>query len=177
MKAARVAVILFFAGANLVGHAQPYSLVSPELQDGGALQLRHSYNAEGCSGQNYAPALRWSGEPQGTRSFALTLFDPDARRGGGWWHWLVWNIPATEHALTPGTVPPGSVQGRNDFGQAAYGGPCPPAGDPPHHYVFTLYALPAEAAALPADASPAQVKGYLNGHALAQARLTGRFGR
>jgi hypothetical protein len=105
------------------------------------------------------------------------MFDPDARKGNGWWHWLLWNIPSGEHQLTPGAVPPGSVQGRNDFGQAAYDGPCPPAGDPPHHYLFTLYALPQESAALAADASPAQVKAYLDSHALAQARLSGRFGR
>lgn len=177
MKRMRIALISFFAAISLAGHAQPYSIVSPELADGGTLQLRHAYNGNDCGGQNYAPALRWSGEPQGTRSFALTLFDPDARSGTGWWHWLVWNISASEHALAPGTVPPGTLQGRNDFGQPVYDGPCPPKGEPAHHYVFTLYALPEAAASLPVDAAPDQVRAYLDRHALAQARLTGRFGR
>jgi len=105
------------------------------------------FNSFGCSGQNVSPALSWSHAPAGTQSFALLVHDPDAPTGSGWWHWLVYDIPATVTSLPAGAgdpktklLPPSALQGRTDFGTYAYGGPCPPPGKL-HHYHFRLYAL------------------------------------
>src|SRR3954465_14424129 len=115
----------------------------------------------GAGGQNVSPQLSWSGAPAGTKSFALTLYDPDAPTGSGWWHWVVYDIPATATELPQGAgsgkapLPAGTVQGKTDFGAAGYGGAGPPPGDKPHRYVFTVYALKVDKLDLPADASPA----------------------
>jgi Raf kinase inhibitor-like YbhB/YbcL family protein len=95
-----------------------------------------------CNGQNVSPALTWSGEPADTQSFAVTMVDTDARNGRGWWHWRVFNIPASVHGLAAGAgsegskdLSAGAIQGRTDFGFSHYGGPCPPVGDHRHHYL------------------------------------------
>lgn len=132
-----------------------------------------------CGGDNRSPALDWSGAPAGTKSFALTLFDPDAGGGHGFWHWVVLDIPVEqtylpEDAGSGATLPAGAVQSTNDFGEAGYGGACPPAGSGAHHYVFTLYAMgmskvPATRASVAAA--------YLKAHALATATLTALYRR
>jgi Raf kinase inhibitor-like YbhB/YbcL family protein len=94
-----------------------------------------------CTGSNISPALQWHGAPPAAKSFALTVYDPDAPTGSGWWHWVTYNIPAATTQLGAGAgdpakalMPSGSVQGNTDFGVPGYGGPCPPQGDKPHHY-------------------------------------------
>ncbi|HML11102.1 MAG TPA: YbhB/YbcL family Raf kinase inhibitor-like protein [Stellaceae bacterium] len=142
------------------------------------------FNGFGCTGQNISPALSWSGEPAGTQSFAVTMFDPDAPTGSGWWHWTVFNIPASVHSLPAGAgtdpskdLPAGAVQGRNDFGFSFYGGPCPPVGAHAHHYEITVYALKVPKLDLDASASGAKVGFNLNADALATANIVGRYGR
>ncbi len=130
-----------------------FSLSSPDLT-GGTFSNKFVLNGFGCSGQNVSPELRWSNVPVGTKSFALQVYDPDAPTGSGFWHWAVYNIPATATGLAQGagnsaaTLPIGAFGGITDFqdtgatgGNGNYGGPCPPQGDAPHRYVFTLYAL------------------------------------
>jgi Raf kinase inhibitor-like YbhB/YbcL family protein len=134
---------------------------------------------ETCDGQNTSPQLAWSGAPAGTKSFALILDDPDAP-GGTFTHWLVWNIPAGTHELPenlPKTVEltDGARQGRNDFGKAGYGGPCPPPGKP-HRYFFRLFALD-NAPAVKAGAAREELERALQGHILARGELMGRYGR
>lgn len=131
-----------------------------------------------CGGDNVSPRIAWHGIPAGTRGFALTTFDPDANRGKGWWHWVVVDLPVSADGLGEGAaLPPGARSLRNDFGQTGWGGPCPPAGDAPHHYVFTIYALDVAQLELPADATPAQALEALRGHILASASETFLYGR
>lgn len=146
--------------------------------DGSRLPQRTSFNGFGCTGQNLAPAVHWQGAPANTRSFVLTVYDPDAPTGSGWWHWVVINLPATTHELPAGgNLPTGAHAVRNDYGQAAWGGPCPPVGDAPHHYVFTVYALDVPALDIPADASAALAGFAMHGHVLGKAQSVLTFGR
>lgn len=163
--------------------AHAFSLQSPEIQPGSTLAPRFEANIEGCKGDNRSPALRWSGEPKGTRSFAITVFDPDAP-GSGWWHWVVVNIPSTVHALPAGggnangaNLPRGAMQLHNDFGNANWDGPCPPAGDKPHRYVFTVHALRTQRLAPGADARPAAAAAMIQSASLADASFTATYGR
>ena len=137
-----------------------------------------------CAGGNISPALSWSGAPPGAKSFALTCYDPDAPTGSGFWHWVVFNIPATVTRLPRGAgdpkspaAPKGAMQSRTDYGVTGYGGPCPPPGDKPHRYQFTIFAV--DVAKLDAEEqSSAAVVGFnLHFHTLAKASLTGLYGR
>jgi Raf kinase inhibitor-like YbhB/YbcL family protein len=158
-------------------------LESPTVAAGATLPVAQAYDRLGCRGKNVSPALRWSGAPAGTRSFAVTVFDPDAPTGAGWWHWLVYDIPPSvsdlpEGAGSPGgKLPPGSVQGHNDFGSTGYGGPCPPPGDKPHRYVFTIYALKTDSIEAPPGSSPARIGPVLDANALAKGSFTALYGR
>jgi len=163
--------------------ATTLSLTSVDVRDGGTIALTHVYNASGCTGKNLSPQLAWSGAPAATRSFALTVHDPDAPRPGGFWHWVVYDIPAATTSLPRGAgtagsngMPAGARQGRNDFGDSAYGGPCPPPGTP-HHYDFVLSALDVSSLNLPPGAAPAQVSFGIQTHTLATAKLTALYGR
>ncbi len=164
--------------------AADFTLSSPQLQPGGTMANAQVFNGFGCSGRNISPELDWHGEPANTKSFAITVYDPDAPTGSGWWHWVIFNIPASVHHLAAGAgdpasglAPAGAVQSRTDFGRPGYGGACPPAGDAPHHYLFTIYALDTASLPLDSDASPAMVGFYLHQHALAQARIMVTYGR
>lgn len=162
--------------------ASTFTLSSTDVHDGGTIALIHVYNATGCTGQDLSPALAWSGAPAATRSFALTIHDPDAPHPGGFWHWVAYDIPAATTSLPRGAgrasggMPPGTRQGRNDFGDSAYDGPCPPPGTP-HHYNFVLSALDVATLGLPSGAAPAQVSFAIATHTLATAKLTGLYGR
>ena len=132
-----------------------------------------------CSGAGVSPQLAWSAPPAATASFALTVTDPDAPRRT-FIHWVIYDLPAGTRALpegvpTQGQLPDGALQGRNDFGEIGYGGPCPPPGSP-HHYVFTLYALDAKLN-LPEGATRAQVEAAMQGHILAHGELVGIYQR
>lgn len=137
----------------------------------------------GCSGQNVSPQIAWKDAPEGTKSFAITMYDPDAPTGSGFWHWLVYNIPPTAMELPEGAgsgggaLPDGAVQGRNDAGMHAYMGPCPPEGDPAHRYEITVFAVDVDA--LPPDQIPsAAVLGFnLHFHTLDKASMTYTYGR
>jgi len=137
----------------------------------------------GCAGGNKSPHLKWSGAPQGTNSFAVTCYDPDAPTGSGFWHWLVVNIPSTVSELAAGAgsaggvLPAGALQTRTDFGAPGYGGPCPPAGDHPHRYLFTVFAVKAPALDVKADTSAAVVGFNLHFNTLAKAEIMGLFKR
>lgn len=162
------------------------------VQGASALQLESTEIAEGapiaqaqawpqCKGENISPTLTWSGVPEGTKSFAVTVLDPGAMGGKGFWHWLIFNIPADARGLAQGAgaadgskAPAGAVQGVNDFGTAGYAGPCPPKGQT-HRYVFTLWALDTETLPFRPDVTGAQARPQLQLHALGKAMITPRY--
>ncbi len=176
-----VLACIFFATPVLAGD---FKVTSTDLQVNGLLPVRHVYNGFGCRGNNISPQLSWQGEPAETKSFAVTVFDPDAPTGRGWWHWLVFNIPKNVHSLVEnsgnperGLMPAGVIQGTTDFGTKGYGGACPPAGSPSHRYQFTVWALDVEHLPLTSSVSGARLESDLNSHSLGRAELTVTYGR
>ncbi len=142
----------------------------------GHIRKQFVYDASGCDGGNTAPTISWSHPPKDTQGFAVTVYDPDAR--GGWWHWIVLDIPVTAHALQQGKpLPPGAFAVTNSFGHARWDGPCPPKSDPPHHYVFTVYALDTAALGLAEDTSPAEARAAIKQHTVGKASVTYTYGR
>ena len=179
----RLTTALVLTAAVSLAQAAGFSLSSPSIQ-AGKLSTAQVFNGFGCSGQNISPALQWSGVPAGTKSLALTVYDPDAPTGSGWWHWVVYNLPASTRSLPEGAgsadgqqLPAGTLQGRTDFGSAGFGGACPPPGDKPHRYIFTIHALKVETLEVPPDATAALVGYMLNANRLGQASFTARYGR
>ena len=169
-----------------VARAQDMTLTSTDIKEGATIADEQLLNGFGCTGRNVSPQLSWSGAPAGTRSYAIQMFDPDAPTGSGFWHWVVFNIPPTTTSLPKGAgdvkkklMPKGAIQSRTDLGTAGYGGPCPPAGDKPHRYQITIFAVDVDKLpfAKNSDASGASVGFDLHFHALAKATLTGLYGR
>jgi len=156
--------------------ADGFQVTSPDIVDGRFL-AQQVFNAAGCAGGNISPRLRWSGAPAGTRSYAVTVFDPDARGGAGWWHWVVAGIPATVHALAAGSGQEGRLPftARNDFGASAYGGPCPPAG-PSHHYRIEIHALNVETLPIDAETPAAQAAARIDHATLSTATMIVLYG-
>ena len=161
-----------------------FVLRSPSVAEQGTLPRDHVHHAMGAGGDNISPELAWSGAPAGTKSFALTMYDPDAPTGSGWWHWVVYDIPADAGGLPRGAgaaggsaLPKGAKQGRTDFGSKEYGGAAPPPGHGPHRYVFTLHALNVEKLDVPEDASAAYVGFMIHFAKLGEAKLTARYER
>ncbi len=175
--------VLAFAFAHRADAEEKFTVTSPEMTDGGALPLAQVMNGFGCQGANRSPPLAWSTPPPGTGSLAITMFDPDAP-GGGWWHWIVFNLPpgTTEITESQGAqgaapLPGGAVQGRNDFGTSGYGGACPHIGSLAHHYVITIWALDAAALPFDAQAKDASIAAFLAQHEIAKATITVSYGR
>jgi hypothetical protein len=177
------ALALALFGASTLAGAAGFTLSSPSIKPGSTLSQAQVFNGFGCSGQNVSPALNWSGAPAGTKSFAVTVYDPDAPTGSGWWHWLVINLPADSTGLAEGAgsaggkLPAGAVQGRTDFGAPGFGGACPPKGDKPHRYIFTVYALKTDKLEVPADGTAALAGFMINGNKLGSATFMSKYGR
>jgi len=182
-----------------VAHAQgnPFTLSSPDLASG-SFDNKFILNGFGCSGGNVSPALEWKNLPAGTKSLTLQVYDPDAPTGSGFWHWAVYNLPPTATGLAQGAgnaaakLPAPAYGGATDFfdtgatgANGNYGGPCPPTGDKPHRYIFTLYALAVEdvqkAGGIPKTGSAALYGFVLNkglgANLLGKASFTATYGR
>lgn len=173
-----VAAILITGTAN----AGQFTLRSDDVA--GQLTNAQVFSGFGCTGKNISPALKWVNAPPETKSFAVTVYDPDAPTGSGWWHWLIFNIPAdtVELKADAGRIesnlaPPGSVQSLNDYGKTGFGGACPPQGDKAHRYVFTVYALSVPKLDLDENALPALVGFMLNSKAISKASLISYYQR
>jgi Raf kinase inhibitor-like YbhB/YbcL family protein len=177
-------ICLFSLAGASAAHAEAFKLTSPDFKEGGAIKEQNAGNVMGCTGENVSPALEWKNPPAGTKSFVLMVRDPDAPTGSGFWHWVVYNIPADATSLPAGagkanstTLPKGAVQSNTDMAAPGYIGPCPPPGAGKHHYDFTLFALKVEKLELPANASAAFVGFNANANALGKAKLTGVYAR
>ena len=173
---------LMVCGLGSAGAANAMTLTSPDIKPGGKIANEQVFNSFGCTGQNVSPAISWSGAPKGAKSFAVSMYDPDAPTGSGWWHWWVVNIPADVTSLPKGAgggtgLPAGAMLGRTDFSTNAYGGPCPPKGDPPHHYHITVYAVDVDKLDVDQNSSAAAIGFNLHFHTLGKAELVGRYGR
>jgi Raf kinase inhibitor-like YbhB/YbcL family protein len=191
-----IALAAFAMGA---AHAQsgPFTLSSPDLASG-SFDNKYVLNGFGCAGGNISPTLLWSNVPAGTKSLALQVYDPDAPTGSGFWHWAVYNLPPASTGLAQGAgnarekLPAPAFGGNTDFqdtGAAGangnYAGPCPPAGDKPHHYIFTLYALAVDdvqkAGGIPPTGTAALYSFVLNkglgSNLLGKASFTATYGR
>ena len=164
-----------------------FTVTSNSFKDGDYLGADHILSADfgfGCAGGNKSPHLAWSGVPAGTKSFAITCYDPDAPTGSGFWHWLIVNIPAnvSELPVDAGNprspkLPAGALQTRTDFGTPGYGGPCPPEGLGAHRYQFTVFAVKQDALQVNADTSAAVIGFQLFFNTIEKAVLTAKFER
>jgi Raf kinase inhibitor-like YbhB/YbcL family protein len=182
MKKTLIATALL--GAATLVQAAAFKLESPDIKANGTIDKKFEFNGFGCSGENKSPALKWSDAPKDTKSFAVTVYDPDAPTGSGWWHWSVINIPANVTELKPdagnvsgANLPQGAKNVRIDYGVAGWGGTCPPAGDKPHRYIFTVNALKTDKLDIPADATAALAGFMINANSIGKASFTAKYGR
>jgi Raf kinase inhibitor-like YbhB/YbcL family protein len=163
-------------------NSMTFTLSSTDVKNG-VLTEAQVLNTFGCSGGNVSPQLSWANAPAGTKSFVLTMFDPDAPTGSGFWHWVVVNIPSSAGALANGAsrsaakLPAGTLETRTDLGAPGYGGPCPPAGDKPHRYIFTLHALKVEKLDVDVQTSAAVIGFNVHMQEIGRATLSARYGR
>ena len=164
--------------------AEGFYLSSSDIQ--GQIANDQVFNSFGCTGKNISPQLSWKNAPAGTKSFAVTVYDPDAPTGSGWWHWVVFNIDKSVDTLKTGAsglsankggMPAGAIESSTSYGSKGFGGACPPEGDKPHRYIFTVFALNIEKIEQTADARPELVGFFLNSHAIAKASILAYYGR
>jgi Raf kinase inhibitor-like YbhB/YbcL family protein len=155
-----------------------FTVTSSDCSDGTVMPMPHVSGVMGAGGEDRSPQLSWSGFPEGTRSFAVTVYDPDAPTTSGFWHWAVANIPASVTELPSGagdrdgsSLPAGAVQLRNDAGFAGYVGAAPPSGHGPHRYFVVVHAVDTEALDVTPDTTPAVLGFNLFGHTLARATM------
>lgn len=175
-------LFIFFLSTTVL--AESLTLSSNDIKTGELMSKAQEFNGFGCSGSDLSPHLKWVNAPQGTKSFAITAYDPDAPTGSGWWHWQLINIPASTSELASGDgdpkkqlTPKGSVHVQNDYGIAGFGGACPPAGHGIHHYQFTIHALSVERLDLPETASGALTGYMINANTIASSTIEALYKR
>ncbi len=182
---AGLALSLTAAALTVSAQTSSFKLQSSDIAPQSTIALEQIFNGFGCTGKNVSPALSWSGVPAAAKSLALIMHDPDAPTGvGGFTHWMVYNIPVSAMGIAKGAgtvdgklLPVGAKQAATSFGEAAFGGPCPPMGDKPHEYIFTLYALGTDKLEIPAGASQALVGFNIVGNSIAKTSFSAYFGR
>jgi Raf kinase inhibitor-like YbhB/YbcL family protein len=159
--------------------AASFTVTSTTVEDGAAWSPEQYSGVFGVpGGKDVSPQLSWHGAPDGTKSYAVTCYDPDAPTGSGFWHWVVADIPATTTELAEGAgddtgsgLPEGALTLRNDAGTARFVGAAPPAGHGPHRYFVVVHALDVESIGVAADATPAVLGFTMFGHVLGRAVL------
>ncbi len=164
--------------------ADTFKLSSQDIAEGEFMSKAQEFTGFGCAGDDLSPQLQWTGAPKGTKSFAITVYDPDAPTGSGWWHWQIVNIPSTVTLLSAGAgstkkdlAPKGSMQISNDYGSKGFGGACPPKGHGVHHYRFTVHALSVAKLELPKDASGALAGYMINANTIATSTIESLYQR
>lgn len=182
MKKANSFWMLLLVFSAAVYGQNTFTLSSKDL--GGQTTKIQEFNGFGCTGENISPQLSWKNAPEGTKSFAVTMYDPDAPTGSGFWHWVVFDIPATTNELVTNAgilksnlLPKGAIQSITDYGIKAFGGPCPPQGHGYHQYIITIYALKTDKLGLNEDTNPAVVGFYLWNNTLAKASIVAYYKR
>jgi Raf kinase inhibitor-like YbhB/YbcL family protein len=176
LLALTIIIVIGFIRWGFSSQEGKFVLTCPAFTEGQRLPIEYT-----CEGKNISPTLAWGDVPTETKSFSLICDDPDAPTPKPWVHWVIFNIPSTKTSLaeavdTVGTLPDGSRQGKNDFGNLGYGGACPPPGPKPHHYRFKLHALDCMLD-LQAGANKSDVETAMQGHILIQATLTATYSR
>ncbi len=163
----------------LSGNTFAFVLTSQDIQEGHPMDKTFEFTGWGCSGDNLSPQLSWDNAPKGTKSFAITAYDPDAPTESGFWHWIALDIPASVSQLPRGAEISklGGLETRIDYGTKGFGGACPPVGDGMHRYQFTVWALPKAKLELGEDTPAAMVGFTLNSIALAKTTLTATYTR
>ena len=174
----RYAWMLLIIGSLL--QAESFTLESDTLK--GQISKAQEFDGFGCIGQNISPELHWSHAPKGTKSFAITVYDPDAPTGSGWWHWLIVNIPADTDKIALDAskkklLPKGAMETTTDYGHAGFGGACPPKGDKAHRYIFTVHALDVESLPVKADSKSAVVGFMINKHTIQKESMISYYQR
>jgi Raf kinase inhibitor-like YbhB/YbcL family protein len=175
-----------FAGGAAAAAQPVFRLASPDLPAGKQFREEFVANDFGCHGGNHSPALQWSGAPRGTKSFAVTMYDPYKPPQSGWWHWIIYDLPASSTGLAQDAgkaggagVPAGARQATpdGDAPQPHYYGPCPDQGDPPHHYVITVFALSVDHLEVPPTATAADVDYLIAGKMIGKASIARPYQR
>ncbi len=177
-------LVAFFVSCSMNSANAKLAINSIDIAPNATITDKFVFNGFGCLGQNISPQISWSGAPLGTKSYAVTVYDPDAPTGSGWWHYVAINIPLSYSELPSGfaaknifETTDGIKQIRNDFGVYNFGGPCPPVGDKAHRYIFTIYALKTDKLEV-AQTSTAALAGYMiNQNVLGKASFTGFYKR
>ena len=178
----------FFWALSLISafpaFAGSFTLSSQDITQGEMMDKKQEFNGFGCSGQDMSPQLAWSNVPTGTKSFAVTAYDPDAPTGSGWWHWQLVNIPMTVTGVPTNAgstkenkAPLGSSHIQNDYGITGYGGACPPEGHGVHRYQFTIHALSVEKLRLPENASGALTGFMINSSSIGSSTIESLYVR
>ncbi len=174
-----LALALSAGSASAKPAGSKFTLTSPSFTQNGPIPEKHYWNQMGCTGGNVSPELHWSGAPEGTKSFAITVHDDDVPTGSGFWHWVAYDIPvgvtSLEEGATDGKLPSGTVEGNTDLGKPGWFGSCPPVGRK-HHYTYTVYAVKTEKLDAPKGATAAYVGFVLWQSTLAKTTLTGTAG-
>lgn len=180
MKISNIILGLLLLLSSTIFSQNTFTLSSNDL--GGEATIKEEFNGFGCTGENKSPQLSWKNAPEGTKSFAVTMYDPDAPTGSGWWHWVVFDIPKNTNELISGAgntslnlTPEGVIQSISDYGINGYGGPCPPSGHGLHQYIITVYALKTEKLGLNKSTNPAVVGYYLWNNTLAKASIVAYY--
>jgi Raf kinase inhibitor-like YbhB/YbcL family protein len=177
-------VALVTLGLSSAAFADSFTLASKDIAQGQFMAKAQEFNGFGCDGGDLSPQLQWSDAPKGTKSFAITAYDPDAPTGSGWWHWQIVNIPITVTEVAAGSgstnkdlAPKGSMQISNDYGSKGFGGACPPKGHGVHHYRFTVHALSVDKLELPEGASGALTGYMINANTIATSTIEALYKR
>ncbi len=183
MQKLKMIHLLVFLFLSTFTFAQNTFTLSSETL-GGQATLKEVFNGFGCTGENVSPQLSWDNAPEGTKSFAITMHDPDAPTGSGWWHWVMFDIPSETNELVANAgnvstklAPANAIQSITDFGAVGYGGPCPPEGHGIHQYVITVHALKVEKLGLDEKTNPATVGFYIWNNTIAKSSIVTYYQR